>query len=789
MAVREPPLKKYNQMLKKLYTQSKGSIIIPSLIIGGVILLGFYLLAQSVQSPENSAILQAPRVKDKKIKSQQANPSTLPTIKESLSAQTELKKFSGYKQMRTFLENHAQQAGSGIWGRGGMVDALSEKIMAPSRLQLGEARDGRTTSSSDYSTTNIQVQGVDEADIVKTDGSYVYALAKQNLFIVQAIPGEQAEILVKIAFQATPQGMYLYKNRLVLYGDDDALYQNIDARIPEQILRRRSPYTFVKIFDITDKKNPQLVKDLKFEGYYINSRMVNGYAYFITNTYSYAWFDDAPVPIILENGAPLSTDTSKPHCNCPDVFYFDIPFETYNAVSVIAVNISEESAPISNQLYLLPPNENLYASPNNLYIAYTKYLNEFQLSVEVSREIIYPRLTSEDQDRIQLIERAENFLLSPDEKLSKINFILDRYMAKRAPSEQESISQEIQTQLEKKYEELAEELEKTVIHKIAIDHENITYKISGQVIGTVLNQFSMDEDNGYFRIATTRNRSFSRFSGDTYNPYSSVYVLDADMKLAGKVEHLAPGERIYSARFMQNRAYLVTFKQTDPLFVIDLLDPKNPTVLGALKIPGFSNYLHPYDEQTLIGLGKETEENEYGNVISKGLKISLFDVSDVANPKESAQYVLGDQGSDSIALYDHHAFLFSKDKELLVIPVDMQAQGIVPAPQEKQAGNILPPRFPKRFRGAAVLKITKDSISLKGAIDHADLKDDSPSDYWYGYNYYDTTVKRSLYIDNTLYTLSDTYLKLNNLENLQTIKSLELKKSTPSGGDDFDIIK
>ena len=172
MAVREPPLKKYNQMLKKLYTQSKGSIIIPSLIIGGVILLGFYLLAQSVQSPENSAILQAPRVKDKKIKSQHANPSTLPTIKESLSAQTELKKFSGYKQMRTFLENHAQQAGSGIWGRGGMVDALSEKIMAPSRLQLGEARDGRTTSSSDYSTTNIQVQGVDEADIVKTDGSY-----------------------------------------------------------------------------------------------------------------------------------------------------------------------------------------------------------------------------------------------------------------------------------------------------------------------------------------------------------------------------------------------------------------------------------------------------------------------------------------------------------------------------------------------------------------------------------------------------------------------------------------
>ncbi len=780
-------------MLKKLYTHIKGSIIIPSLIIGGVILLGFYILAQRVEAPDNSGIIPTPQTQDKKTKPRQARSSVLPSVQESLAAQASLKKFDGYKDMRAFLENHAQQSG-GIWGRGmGTLDTMAvTKMAGPSLLQSNnEAQTAEQAPSSpqDYSTTNIQVQGVDEADIVKTDGSYVYAIAKQNLFIIQAIPEDQAEILVKIAFQSTPQGMYVYKNRLVLYGPDDALYQKDDARIPEQILRRRSPYTFVKIFDITDKKNPQLVKDLNFEGYYTNSRMVNDYAYFITNTYSYAWFDDAPLPVIMENGMPLPTDTSQPHCNCPDIFYFDIPFETYNAMNVIAVNVSEENTPLSNQIYLLPPNENLYASPNNLYIAYTKYLNEFQLLVEVSRGIIYPRLTTEDQERIQLIERAENFLLSPDEKLSKINFILDRYMAKRVPSELEALAQEIQNQLAKKYKELADELEKTVIHKIAIDRENIEYKISGQVSGTVLNQFSMDEDNGYFRIATTRNRTFSRFSEETSDSSSNVYVLNADLKLAGKVENLAQGERIYSARFMQNRVYLVTFKQTDPLFVIDLSDPKNPTVLGTLKIPGFSSYLHPYDEHTLIGLGKETEENEYGNVIPKGLKLSLFDVSDVAHPIESAHYVFGDQGSNSIALYDHHAFLFSKDKELLVIPVDIQNQGFAVSPLEKIAGNILPRIFPKRFRGAAVLKITKDSITLQGTIDHSDEKEDSSEEYWYGYDYYDTTVKRSLYIDNTLYTLSDKYLKLNDLANLQPIKSIELKKTTPNEGDDFNSIK
>src|SRR3989304_1592520 len=199
---------------------------------------------------------------------------------------------------------------------------------------------------------------------------------------------------------------------------------------------------------------------------------------------------------------------------------------------------------------------------------------------------------------------------------------------------------------------------------------------------------------------------------------------------------------------------MVTFRQTDPLFAIDLKDPKNPKVLGKLKIPGFSNYLHPYDETTIIGIGKDTEEttitpdctelplgspsNELNidckpqpeRVVTKGIKISLFDVSDVANPKESAKYVLGDSGSDSIALQDHKAFLFSRDKNLLVIPVQIYENS------ENKSTN---------FNGAAVFHIEKDKIELKGKIDHMD-GDLGEEGRWYGYGYYGSSVLRSLYI-------------------------------------------
>ena len=200
---------------------------------------------------------------------------------------------------------------------------------------------------------------------------------------------------------------------------------------------------------------------------------------------------------------------------------------------------------------------------------------------------------------------------------------------------------------------------------------------------------------------------------------------------------------------MEGRAYMVTFKKVDPLFVIDVEDARNPKVLGYLKITGYSDYLHIYDKDHIIGVGKEASGGGEDFSYYQGLKISLFDVSDVENPKEITKFVAKDEFAQSSAEWEHKAFLFSKEKALLVIPAysyDYKTN--------KQL-----------YNGAMVFRITVDEIKLRGVIDHA-----YGGDYWYS-----PTVERSLYINELLYTKSPNLLRINELEDLDTVKKIELK--------------
>ena len=261
--------------------------------------------------------------------------------------------------------------------------------------------------------------------------------------------------------------------------------------------------------------------------------------------------------------------------------------------------------------------------------------------------------------------------------------------------------------------------------------------------GRLLNQFSMDEFDGKFRIATTSGESFGR--GNSSN---NLYVLDEDLEVVGKVEGLASGERIYSTRFIGDRAYMVTFRQIDPLFVIDLSDAENPEVLGYLKVTGYSSYLHPYDENHLIGVGMEA--NEQGR--AQGVKIALFDVSDVANPREIGKYEITDGiWSSSDVLYDHKAFLFDKEKELIAMPVSYSGQN-------------------DYWQGAYVFKINlAEGISLKGKIAHE--IEGSAKGYGYGGTDY---VRRALFMDDVLYTISNSKIKASALGDLSEIEEVEL---------------
>ena len=723
--------------------------------------------------------------------------------------QTKIKKFANYDELKDFL---AQAPESGAYFGGGMAmarDAVGLAVpTAPSGISEELMNAGLSQKSmqagSDYSTTNVQVAGVDEADIIKTDGKYIYAVSGKSIFITEVYPADSAKIISKIELKSTPQNLYLNGDSLVVLGQDDAIYAKMQGELKRIVPSRSSQYAFLKVFDISDKKNPKQVRDLDFEGSINNSRMIGDYVYAVTTTYSYG--GDMPIPIILENGEALPTAVGSPRCNCPAVYYFDIPYQSYNLTSIAAINVKDNAKPVKSEVYLLDGNQNMFVSQNNIYIAYTKYINEYQLVLEAMKEMIVPRLNAKDQAQVKKIENTDNDVLSKQEKLAKIGQLIQKYQMTLPQAEQENLQKELEAKMKQKYTDISKELEKTVIHKIAIDKDSLKYQTVGEAAGAVLNQFSMDENGEYFRIATTKNRTWSQFADESgqQESYSNLYVLDKDLKVVGRVENLAPGERIYSVRFMQDRAYMVTFRQTDPLFAIDLKDPKNPKVLGKLKIPGFSNYLHPYDDTMIIGIGKDTEEttitpdcaelplgspsNELnidclpqpGRVITKGIKISLFDVSDVANPKESAKYVLGDSGSDSIALHDHKAFLFSRDKNLLVIPVQLldgsdcdSMKGPCPAVIRQI-----------NFNGAAVFHIEKDKIELKGKIDHMD-GDLGEAGSWYGYGYYGSNVLRSLYIKEILYTMSNKFIKSNKLDDLSEVKKLELKKESAN---DYIII-
>ncbi len=697
-------------------------------------------------------------------------PATSTEQVEEPVATNDLKKFSSYQELKAFLEENAASGGV-TYGFSSIMRNAVGLAAAPTALSADSSESAQAADSSvpnnslDYSSTNNQVAGVDEPDIIKTDGNYVYALVRNELSIIKANPASEAAVVSKITFKSRPQDIFISGTSLAVFGSDNQIY----AQPVYQTFRRQNLYTFFKVFDLSDPANPKLVRDLDFEGSYVGARLIGDYVYFLSSSYAY-YVDKEPLaPRLISGGEVLSSDCSAASASCfaPDVYYFDIPYESYNYTTISAINLKNSGEPVSGQVYLLDSSQNIYVSSNNIYITYTKRLNEYDLEQTIKKELIQAKLSAEDQAKITEIEAVPSYILNASEKKAKVALIVDRYLSSLTADEQTTAQTEIDQALKQKLIDLAKEMEKTVIHKIAISGDKIEYQAKGEVSGQVLNQFSMDEWGNYFRIATTRNQLWSRLTEINQDSYSNLYVLDADLKTVGSLENLATTERIYAARFLGDRAYLVTFRQTDPLYVIGLSDPAKPAVLGAIKVPGFSNYLQPVDDSgaKMIGLGRETETDENGNVKVKGLKLSLFDFSDLAHPKEADSYRIGDERSSSVALDDHRAFLYSAAKNLLVMPAAFR----------DESGKL-------SFAGALVFNINGDQLNLQGRIDHSAGGHFTQSDYWGGVSYYDNTVKRSLYISDNLFTFSNKFLKINNLADLAPLKEVTLTTN-----DDFVI--
>lgn len=538
-------------------------------------------------------------------------------------------------------------------------------------------------AADDYSKTNTQVQGVDEADIVKTDGTHIYYLANEKLTIINTENASQMKKMSTIEFDETftPEELFFNNEKIIVIGtrfeyderekrigiDDDYLYPNYMDKT----------YTSAKIYNVKDKTNPTLERTVEVEGSYLTARMIDSNVYIASNKYMYYAYicntykstelnEDDFKPHYLDTAT--SNETKSINFDC---IYYIPEFEDTNYLNIVAFNITNNQE--ANVESYLGAGEEIYASKENLYVTKTKYDYERKNKTSITTEI----------------------------------------------------------------------------YKFNLNNANCTFAKAGDVPGSVLNQFSMDECNGYFRIATTDSTSWNSESNT-----NNLYVLNENLETIGKIEGLAKGERIYSVRFMGNRAYMVTFVETDPLFVIDLSNPTTPTVLGELKIPGYSKYLHPYDETHLIGIGEDTEVVNYGygdRVVTNGMKMAMFDVTDPNNPQELYNVKIGEKGTYSELLYNHKALLFSKEKNIIAFPISITEND-----------------YKVTFQGAIVY-----GVSLEKGFELKTKISNSATDYdrYYSRN----RVERIIYIKDTLFTLSNGLIKAVDLNTFETKGSIELR--------------
>jgi len=642
-----------------------------------------------------------------------------------------LKQFTSMTELKEFIQENAESGE--YFGYNGirMVEGTVSMDSAKSEAAPQAASNEEAGGASDYSTTNIQVEGVDEADIVKNDGKYIYAVTGSKITIVNAYPAENMKIASEINLTNNVGEIFINDDKLIVFSSGYISYEKsgtIERYAPEY----EKYASLVYVYDVSDRENPELEDEYEIEGSYVNSRMIGDYVYVISNKYINT--NNPEPPVYRINGIEETVAVE-------DVYYWDYPDTGYVFTSILSINVEEGD--YNSEVYLTGYSGAIYVSQDNIYLTRNKYIryeDKFKRQVE---EVYYKVLPESEIDKIKDIMASD---VSNRIKIREVSEVVEDYSASLTGNDLEDFSKKLMDALEDFQIEISKEEEKTIISKISINKDEINYEGVGEVPGRVLNQFSMDEYNGYFRIATTTGNTWG---GTSLN---HLYVLNEELEVVGKVEDLARGEQIYSARFMGERAYMVTFRQVDPFYVIDISDPENPEVLGYLKIPGYSSYLHPYDENHVIGIGKEDNR----------LKISLFDVTNVKSPTEVGKYTVGGDYSDSTALYEHKAFLFNKEKELLVVPVSYSERGEY---VRNQWGGYYEYKY---WQGAFVFKVNLEGFDLLGKIEHLD--NESQEVYYYS----PSAVLRSLYMDDVLYTISYAKIKANNLETLDEISEVEI---------------
>ena len=573
------------------------------------------------------------------------------------------------------------------------------------------------TSSKNYSKTNIQVENVDEADITKTDGNYIYSISDYHVIITDVKDPSNIKIASKINDNTNmiPVDIILNNGRLVVIYSK-AVSKNSSRYGSEQ-------NTIVKTYDISSREKPRELKSFEVHQEYYTSRCIDNKLYVIFSgdlRYDKNSDEDAVDRTYIEDG-------------------------------------ESKQIPLKNIQYL---QDNITKSQT---IIVTEDLDDYYENVKISSFLMDVKNAYVSEKSIYLLyQDYEKFEIDNKEGFKTLFGFGGMYSFK-----------------EKYNSRTSRNTEYTYIYKFDIEKNGkVKYRAKAKVDGKTINQYSLDEKDGHLRIATYE-----------YTKGAKITIFDEELKEIGHSRRVGENENMYSTRFMGDKAYVVTYQTVDPLFVIDLKDEKNPKVLGELSIPGYSMYLHPYDENHIIGIGMETTEttrkDSKGRVISTsarivGMKMALFDVTDVRNPKQISQIVIGDSRTTSAILTNPKALLFSKEKELIAIPVNNYKDDfeVEASSNSYEAMSETYKTTTKSYisEGYCVYKINlEDGFEYKGSITHK-----NPEEGTKRYSSYSRKLLRGLYIEDNLYTISEDKIKVNKLENLEQVGELELaeKKST-----------
>lgn len=583
---------------------------------------------------------------------------------------------------------------------------------------MEDAEAGSTSSPSDFSTTNVQERGVDEPDMVKTDGDFVYVLDNGVLSIIDSWPAEDAKLIGEIAIDRLSD--YGYATEKMFLSDDRILVFTAEHDVRDE---RWTDRTGLVVIDISNREAPRVIEETMLDGAMVSARMIGSDVYTVLShrmpmpAEVYRALDDIPWwtwEMLLDVAWSDGSDTAIAEAR-----------ERLEAITRPLITDAVRAVGAEDYLPLVTDGE----GETTPMLSCTDLLHSWEVSSPALTTVVHVDLQGPTLD--VSAESTGVMLGDPVIYASRNNL----YIAQTSRGWWDGVSSINR---------------ETRIHRLALDGAETRYEATGVVDGYLHNQFSMSEHNGMLRVATTYDDWWWGLPSDETRSGNNVFILDAkeaQMGIIGAVTGLAPGEQIYATRFQGDRAFMVTFVQVDPLFTLDLSNPTEPKAVGELKIPGYSSYLHPFGEDHIIGIGVGGTWEGWLD----GVAISLFDVSDFSDPKQQDQLTLECDSSWSEALWDHHAVLVYDD--IVAIPAYGYSwsggAGDVAVSDEYSDTTI---------SGLMVADIdVEDGLRARGFIDHRPLVEaiycsDEGEDC-------DTSfmpqMRRSLVIEGHLFSISD----------------------------------